>query len=69
MRRRTGDEEQGEHTEIVQVVLERVLNLLTDFQEAKEEERSESGTRDGDPLHGINNLERQEEKVQPTRKH
>jgi len=52
---------------IIQIILEGVLNFLSDLQEAEKEERGEGSSRDGNPLHGINNLERQEEEIQPER--
>jgi len=51
--------------EIVHIVIEGVFNFLTDFKESKKEERSKRGARNGDPLEGRNDLERQEEEIQP----
>lgn len=54
--------------EIVQVVVERILNLLPNFQESEEQEGCESCARDGDPVHGADDLERQEQEIQPVKR-
>jgi len=54
-------------TEIVQIVVEGVLNFLTNLQETDEQEGREGSSRDGDVSHGLDNLERQEEEVHPER--
>jgi hypothetical protein len=51
--------------EIVQIVVEWILNFLSDFEESKEQEGRESGARDGDPLHLGDDLEGQEQEVKP----
>jgi hypothetical protein len=54
-------------TEIVQVVVEGVLNLLANLQETEEQEGREGSSRNSDPTHGGDNLEGQEQEVQPER--
>jgi len=58
-------EAEGVHIEIVFVIVEGVLNFLSDFEETEKEERGEAGTWYSHPAHGRDNLEGQEQQVEP----
>lgn len=48
---------------IIEIIIERVLYLLTNFQETEQEEGSERCPRDSDVMESGPNLERKEEKI------
>jgi len=53
--------------EIVLIVVERIFNLLSNFEETEEQERCESGRGDGQVFEAVVDLERQKEQIEPQR--
>jgi len=51
--------------QIIQIVVERVLDFLTDLKESEKQERRERGSRDREILERAEDLERKEEQVEP----
>jgi len=53
--------------QVVEVVVERVFDFGTDFEEPKIQKRREGGSRNCKPAKGLYNLERKSQKIYPDR--